>query len=315
MQCPRCHAENLPDAAFCEDCATVLEPRCPHCQADDPGTGRYCRKCGLPLARPPVASTAPASEPSRGATALYPRCGSVNVRKRMVVACLRLHDATGRVHKEVKTFGAKTPDLFKLSDWLSAQGVTHVVVAGSRGDWPRVCRVLEHAFTVSRTAEVNDAEALAERLALGLIQDVSPSPARAAQRGRHRTGHMALALLCASVSIGVGVWRYRDLPLPTILPPVAQWLSQTPMAAEEPVEVTLEGKGDRPSWLWFDGSHVRISGVAPLTVGDQPYHLLLRSRAGNDREGQLHVYVTRTEMVAPNIPPAAPEPGPTPSCP
>jgi hypothetical protein len=305
MECPQCHAENLPDAGFCEDCAMVLEPRCPHCQANYRGTSRFCRKCGLPLISVTAAAPAPESKSSQGAMVLYPRCGSANIRKRMVVACRRLYDASGQVHKEVRTFGAKTPDLLKLSDWLGAQGVTHIVVAGNSRDWPRACRLLEHSFTVLRTTEVNDAEALAERLALGLIHDTSHLPVRATLWRRYRAGLMAIAALCAVMLILPDLWWYSDRPVPTPLSAVAQWLPQASVTKEEPVEVTLAGQADRPSWLDFDGSSVHISGVAPLTAGDKPYHLILRTRAGNGDEKHLHLYITRTELAEPHVPPTS----------
>jgi hypothetical protein len=111
MQCPQCHTENSPDVGFCEDCGMVLERRCPHCRADHRRTSRFCRKWGLSLTRHPAASPASEAERRQGAVVLYPRCGSVNVRKQAVVACRCLYDATGQAHKEVRTFGAKTYEL------------------------------------------------------------------------------------------------------------------------------------------------------------------------------------------------------------
>jgi general secretion pathway protein A len=81
--------------------------------------------------------------------------------------------------------------------------------------------------------------------------------------------------------------------------------------SEGSVEVTLDSVGDRPSWLQFDGSSVHISGHAPLTAEDGPYHLVLRAK-GEGREGHLHFYVTRTAPAAP-LPSSPTLPGPAPS--
>jgi len=184
-----------------------------------------------------------------------------------------------------------------------------VAVASIGGDWPRVCRVLEHGFTVLRTAEVNDAEALAERLALGLIQESSPSPTTAKKWRQYRSRLVALAVLCGPMLIAFGIGRHASRPVPAAPPTEAPLARQDPMTTKEVAQVTLEGMGNRPSWLQFDGSSVHISGVAPLTAGDTPYHLILRTRAGDGSEGHLHLYVTRTELAEPDLSPPSTEPG------
>src|SRR5216684_8814903 len=49
MQCPRCQYENLPDAAFCQECGAKLQHVCPQCQTDNQPTAKFCRKCGTRL--------------------------------------------------------------------------------------------------------------------------------------------------------------------------------------------------------------------------------------------------------------------------
>ena len=78
MQCPQCQHENLPDAAFCEDCGTKLEHICPQCQTDNRVTSKFCRKCGTPLSGNVSApsSTQPASlatEPEREPLSYTPK--------------------------------------------------------------------------------------------------------------------------------------------------------------------------------------------------------------------------------------------------
>ena len=49
MKCPRCQAENVEGARFCEDCGARLEATCPSCgQAVGPDK-RFCRSCGATL--------------------------------------------------------------------------------------------------------------------------------------------------------------------------------------------------------------------------------------------------------------------------
>ena len=59
MKCPNCHAENLADSAFCEECSAPLEAACPTCGADNRPTAKFCRKCRAPLTSAPAAAPAP----------------------------------------------------------------------------------------------------------------------------------------------------------------------------------------------------------------------------------------------------------------
>jgi len=49
MQCSQCKYDNLPDAAFCQECGAQLERTCPQCQAGNLPAAKFCRKCGTPL--------------------------------------------------------------------------------------------------------------------------------------------------------------------------------------------------------------------------------------------------------------------------
>jgi hypothetical protein len=59
---------------------------------------------------------------------LSQRCGGLDVHQRTVVACLRLHEGKGEARQELRTFETVTAALLILSDWLTAQGVTHVAM-------------------------------------------------------------------------------------------------------------------------------------------------------------------------------------------
>ncbi len=50
MECPQCHAENVANAAFCDECGARLESRCANCGESNRLGARYCNQCGASLA-------------------------------------------------------------------------------------------------------------------------------------------------------------------------------------------------------------------------------------------------------------------------
>src|SRR5215212_3435904 len=59
---------------------------------------------------------------------IYPRCCGLDVHKREVVAYMVRTEPDGTVLKEVRAFGAITPDILVLADWLAAHEVSHVAM-------------------------------------------------------------------------------------------------------------------------------------------------------------------------------------------
>ena len=113
---------------------------------------------------------------------LHRRCCGLDVHKETVVACLRLV-ADGKVTTEVRTFQTTTADLLRLSEWLAANGCTHVAMEATGIYWKPVWHILDdgefalvlanaaHVKNVpGRKTDVNDAMWLAELLAHGLIR-------------------------------------------------------------------------------------------------------------------------------------------------
>jgi transposase len=114
---------------------------------------------------------------------LHKACAGLDVHKDNVVACTRrVVDGKGAEH-EVRTFGTTTSELLKLSQWLSDQGVTHVVMESTGVYWKPVWHILDDgdfALTLAnakhvknvpgRKSDVNDAQWLADLLAHGLIR-------------------------------------------------------------------------------------------------------------------------------------------------
>ena len=131
---------------------------------------------------------------------LYPHCAGLDVHKDTVVACVR-HMTDGVVRREVRTFKTTTSELLTLSEWLAAEGCTHVVMEATGVYWKPVWHILsdgDFALTLANAAhvknvpgrktDVNDATWLADLLAHGLIRgSFVPDAATQEQRGLLRT--------------------------------------------------------------------------------------------------------------------------------
>src|SRR5450631_1011648 len=113
---------------------------------------------------------------------LHPHCAGLDIHKDSVVACVR-HMVDSKVTSPVKTFKTTTQELMALSDWLSAEGVTHVGMEATGVYWKPVWHILSdgefelvlanaaHVKNVpGRKTDVNDATWLADLMAHGLIR-------------------------------------------------------------------------------------------------------------------------------------------------
>ena len=72
---------------------------------------------------------------------LYPHCAGLDVHKDTVVACVR-HMVNGTVKREVRTFKTTTKELLALSEWLAAEGCTHVAMEATGVYWKPVWHIL-----------------------------------------------------------------------------------------------------------------------------------------------------------------------------
>src|ERR1700692_2871579 len=113
---------------------------------------------------------------------LHPHCAGLDIHKDSVVACVR-HMADGKITTQVKTFETTTQELMALSDWLSAEGITHIAMEATGVYWKPVWHILSDGeFTLvlanashvknvpGRKTDVNDATWLADLMAHGLIR-------------------------------------------------------------------------------------------------------------------------------------------------
>ncbi len=113
---------------------------------------------------------------------LHAHCAGLDVHKDSVVACVR-HMVAGKVTNRVKTFMTATRELMALSEWLSAEGMTHIAMEATGVYWKPVWHILSegefelvlaHAAHVKnvpgRKTDVNDDTWLAGLMAHGLIR-------------------------------------------------------------------------------------------------------------------------------------------------
>jgi transposase len=108
---------------------------------------------------------------------LYPCCCGIDVHAKTAVACLIKQ---GR--RQTRTFSTMTDDLLRLSDWLTAEGCTHVAIESTGVYWKPVFNILEAALAVilvnardakavpGRKTDVRDCEWLADLLRHGLLR-------------------------------------------------------------------------------------------------------------------------------------------------
>jgi transposase len=79
---------------------------------------------------------------------LIDRCAGIDVGQALLVVCVRVIDEKGRLAQQVRSFGATTPDLLDLRDWLAAAAVTHVAMESTGVYWKAPYYLLEDEFEV-----------------------------------------------------------------------------------------------------------------------------------------------------------------------
>ena len=118
-------------------------------------------------------------------------CG-LDVHQATVVACLLSVLDSGRVKKQIRSFGTTTRELLSLRDWLLAQGCRRVAMESTGVYWKPVYTILEGALDLTvanaqqiqkvpgRKTDVKDAEWIADLLLHGLLKPsfVPPKPIR-----------------------------------------------------------------------------------------------------------------------------------------
>jgi transposase len=123
---------------------------------------------------------------------LFAKVAGLDVHLKSVQCAVRCRQESGKLFRQVRSFGTMTRDLRALADYLQALGVTHVVMEATGVLWKPVWNVLEGRFTLllvnprhlkkvpGRKTDVSDAEWLAQLLQCGLLRGsfVPPRPVR-----------------------------------------------------------------------------------------------------------------------------------------
>ncbi len=125
-------------------------------------------------------------------TVVFERCCGLDIHKKLIVACLLLREANGRLKQETRTFSTMMAGLLDLLDWLKSAGCTHVAMESTGVFWKPIYNVLEGEMEVllvnaqhikavpGRKTDVKDAEWIASLLQHGLLKAsfVPPRPQR-----------------------------------------------------------------------------------------------------------------------------------------
>jgi transposase len=113
---------------------------------------------------------------------IYERCCGLDIHKKTVGVCLIVCESRGKPNKEIRTFGTMTEDLLELSDWLTANRVTHVAMESTGVYWKPIWNLLEGDFELllvnaqhikavpGRKTDVKDCEWIADLLHHGLLK-------------------------------------------------------------------------------------------------------------------------------------------------
>src|SRR5262245_59826943 len=145
----------------------------------------------------------PAAPPRRCAMdTLFAKVAGLDVHLKTIAVAVRCHQDSGKLLKQVRSYGTMTRDLRALADYLQALGVTHVALEATGVLWKPVWNILEGRFTLllvnprhlkkvpGRKTDVSDAEWLAQLLQCGLLK-ASLVPPRAIRELRDLTRQRA----------------------------------------------------------------------------------------------------------------------------
>jgi len=124
--------------------------------------------------------------------AITERCCGLDVHQATVVACLLTGRADEKPRRQVRSFSTVTKGLLELSEWLHAEGCTHVAMESTGVYWKPIYSILEDDFDLTvgnarhirnvpgRKTDVKDSEWIADLLRHGLIAKsfVPPRPIR-----------------------------------------------------------------------------------------------------------------------------------------
>jgi transposase len=113
---------------------------------------------------------------------LFVKVAGLDIHLKSIQCAVRCRQESGKLFREVRSFGTMTRDLRALADYLQGLGVTHVAMESTGVFWKPVWNILEGRFTLllvnprhlkhvpGRKTDVTDAEWIAHLLACGLLR-------------------------------------------------------------------------------------------------------------------------------------------------
>lgn len=131
---------------------------------------------------------------------IFLRCAGLDVHKASVEACVRRMEPNGQLHQQTRHWGTMTRDILMMTDWMAAQGVTHVALESTGVYWKPIYNILEGRFTVllvnarhlkqvpGRKSDIRDCQWIAQLLQHGLLK-ASFIPSRPQRELRDLTRH------------------------------------------------------------------------------------------------------------------------------
>jgi transposase len=156
----------------------------------------------------------------------------------VVLACLIIGEAGGKLRKEIRRYGTTTPELKLVREWLLSMSCTHVAMESTGVYWKAVCAVPEGSLEIvvgnarpiknlpGRTTDAKDCEWVGDLLRHRLIAKsfVPPEPVREL----HELTRYRRKLTLVEAGDGVG-------------------LGSSPQVC--PVRPEISSKGER-AWAW-----------------------------------------------------------------
>jgi transposase len=133
---------------------------------------------------------------------IYCKVAGLDVHLKSIKCAVRCGQETGKLFRQVRSFGTMTRDLRTMADYLQSLGVTHVAMEATGVLWKPVWNILEDRFALRlvnprhlkkvpwRKSDVTDAEWIAQLLQYGLLRG-SFVPPRGVRELRDLTRHRA----------------------------------------------------------------------------------------------------------------------------
>ena len=222
---------------------------------------------------------------------LREKCAGLDVHRSVIVACVLVSAAGGRITKEVQSFAAIASGLAELAAWLSGFGVSHVGMEGTGVYWMPVYAALEAVGGITpivanarhikavpgRKTDVIDAEWIAKLIRYGLVRasfvppQADPGPARSHPLSPHPGRRAVLGAAPPDQAAGSGRHEAGRGAQRRVRCQRAGYPARADRRHEHPRADGGAGQGDRPQEdRAADRGPGRATGRAPAVHAASP---------------------------------------------